>query len=118
MFPSADEPTATATVNRDHSSPHKSELSPPSSQEPHTNLGPAIAGHSGEIGEGGGRNGTSHNEPVAEHPEKADGEAENEPGWAWKNNRAMEEYQSCMELVQDPGFNLRMNQRMAFAPHY
>ncbi|MCJ1388616.1 hypothetical protein MMC18_001463 [Xylographa bjoerkii] len=34
-------------------------------------------------------------------------EAEKEPGWPWKNKKAMDDYQRAMDQVLDKNFNLR-----------
>ena len=38
-----------------------------------------------------------------------DRDAEKEPGYAWKNAKAREEYQRAMESVVDKNFSLRMH---------
>ena len=42
---------------------------------------------------------------------KGDGEGgearSDEPGWAWRNRKAVDEFQRAMEAVVDKGFSLR-----------
>ena len=40
-------------------------------------------------------------------PADGEKEVEKEPGWAWRNKKAVEDYEKAMDAVVDRGFNLR-----------
>ncbi|MCJ1292178.1 hypothetical protein MMC34_003728 [Xylographa carneopallida] len=110
MFPSASDPPTPqnhGATNLEHL--QSSQLSPPNSQDPfNTNrnvtqedlmdmsdqqFGGLTSAETGNV------RGQGSNE---EHKD-----AEKEPGWAWKNKKAMDEYQRAMDQVLDKNFNLR-----------
>ena len=105
MFPSANDPT-TPQDNAIFAELRQAELSPPSSQDaPHQNgiLEDAMDVTDVQGFSEAGRNvqfatGRSHGEAQ---------EVEKEPGFAWSNPRAREEFSRSMESVQDKDFSLR-----------
>lgn len=121
LFPSANDPPL--GENMASSTIFPTELSPPTSQDPpdptewegyqdgnSDSIPPdapsmerskAAEGRSGEIY---GLNGDSSHIPFKESHEHSG--AENEPGYAWRNPKAVEEYHKAMEQVTDRGFSL------------
>lgn len=121
LFPSANDPPhgedmASSTI-------FPAELSPPTSQDPpdptewegfqDENLDPIAPGaqsmarsNAGEGRSGAtyGLNGNSSRTFLKEDREQSG--AENEPGYAWRNAKAMEDYHKAMEQVTDRGFSL------------
>ncbi|MCJ1420888.1 hypothetical protein MMC32_007247 [Xylographa parallela] len=110
MFPSAsDPPTPQNPSTNTLENLRSSQLSPPNSQDPFAmdrnivqedlmDMSEQQLGEQSSAGLGTLRGGPSNEEQK---------EAEKEPGWAWKNKKAMDEYQRAMEQVLDKNFNLR-----------
>ena len=85
-----------------------SELSPPHSQDP---SGPDNVGLGNDdvmdINMGPVQDGLTAAETVFLGELMSNGNAQkNEPGWAWKNKKAIDEYNRAMEMVVDKNFNL------------
>ncbi|MCJ1284728.1 hypothetical protein MMC26_004064 [Xylographa opegraphella] len=110
MFPSAsDPPTPQNPGSNTLEHFRSSQLSPPNSQDPinmnrnemQEDLMDMSEQQLGELSSGG----MSSTMGVTINEESKD--AENEPGWAWKNQKAMDDYQRAMDQVLDKNFNLR-----------
>lgn len=88
-----------------------SDLSPPSSQDagPRFNVDPM------DTGLGPGQGGSTSREPVTvanilfQGPEKAA-----DPGYAWKNRKARDDFSRAMEQVLDKNFSLSRSGRLGF----
>ena len=110
LFPSADDPT-TPQNNDVLAQLRQAELSPPSSQDPPGQNGAAPMDDLMDVaevqeiesGNGGGVPLGMGSSPAL------DRDAEKEPGYAWKNAKAREEFHRSMEQVMDKSFNLRMS---------
>ncbi|MCJ1384268.1 hypothetical protein MMC17_007384 [Xylographa soralifera] len=110
MFPSASDPPTPqnlSTNTLEHL--RSSQLSPPNSQDPFNmnrnvtqedlmDMSEQQLGEMSSTGLGNTRGGPSNEEQK---------DAEKEPGWAWKNKKAMDDYQRAMDQVLDKNFNLR-----------
>jgi hypothetical protein len=117
MFPSANDPP----TPRDTARPsildqlRGSELSPPGSQGNlpggfQSGQREDMMGHTGMQGEGIGTEQMDPNGGGVSGDHVTDGK---EPGWAWKNKTAVEEYHRAMEQVVDQTFSLRMTKHDA-----
>ncbi|MCJ1340918.1 hypothetical protein MMC09_006214 [Bachmanniomyces sp. S44760] len=111
LFPSSNDPPSTFGQNALLSPSHQyGELSPPNSQGHPSQNEPGSTEISTEVGEQ-----QSHMELDSKAVEQAGPDEEIEPirngpqqpGWAWKNPKAMDEYHRAMEHVVDKSFSLR-----------
>ena len=106
MFPSSDHQPQ---IRGDDPLLDTSELSPPLSQDApsHKDLAPQLDVDLMDMGPGQAQDGSSRRDPMAvgsvfsKGPEKS-----TEPGHAWKNKKAKDEYSRAMDQVVDRNFNL------------
>ena len=108
MFPAANEPPTTQT-NSVFTQLRQADLSPPSSQDPPDLAGAASVEDAMDITEGVDLAGGNDRGQAAltGEPMEHERELEKEPGYAWKNVKAREEYQRAMDSVVDKHFSLR-----------
>ena len=118
MFPSAtDPPTPQNDPNLSHFS--ISELSPPTSQDPQGEDGRALQDDFMDLTQAQDpMNSSSAREPMitSSRSSRTLVEAEEEPGYAWNNKKAREEYQRAEELLVDKNFSLRANPCIFWEP--
>ena len=72
---------------------------PAAAREAPSGNGGGAGGENG-IGQGGNGNGSAGNWKYRE-------DAEDQPGWAWRNRKAVDEFHKAMEGVVDKGFSLK-----------
>jgi len=110
MFPSANDPPTPQNLSASALAQlRSSQISPPNSQDPFNVNGNLpqedlmdMSEHQlGEVSNAGLVNvkGDLSNEEQRDQ--------EKEPGWSWKNKKAIDDYQRAMEQVLDKSFNLR-----------
>lgn len=121
LFPSANDPPLGDDMTS--STVFPTELSPPTSQDPpdptewegfqdeNPDTIPQEASTMARSKNGADRSGTTHglngNSSHALFKDEFESSgAEQEPGYAWKNAKAMEEYQKAMDQVMDRSFSL------------
>lgn len=108
LFPSADDPP-TPQNNDILAQLRQAELSPPNSQDPPGQNGAAPVDDLMDVAEvQETENANGGGVPLGMGPPLAlDRDAEKEPGYAWKNAKAREEFHRSIEQVLDKSFNLR-----------
>ncbi|MCJ1401889.1 hypothetical protein MMC11_005106 [Xylographa trunciseda] len=110
MFPSANDPPTPQNLSANALAQlRSSQLSPPNSQDPFNTSGnmpqedlmDMSEQQAGELFS----TGLGNAKAILSNEEQMD--LEKEPGWAWKNNKAIDEYERAMDHVLDKNFNLR-----------
>ena len=110
MFPSANDPPTPQNLNAIALAQlRSSQLSPPDSQDPFNMNGSVPQEDLMDMSEQqlGEFSSTGLDTMVGPSNEQQK-DADKEPGWAWKNKKAMDDYHRVMDQVLDKNFNLRM----------